>query len=190
MPKKRIALVALALVALCIVAAPVLATGAQEGGDGASYVRLAWWGNPTRDAKTEQAVAMYTEQNPSVEIELETVGWGGYWDRINTQAAAGSLPEIMQHDYSQIYDWVQRDLLMDLTPYIEAGVIETNDIADSFLAGGRFSGGIYGISLGTNALTAVYDREVVRQAGVEIDRENWTWADFEEIALTIYEETG
>jgi multiple sugar transport system substrate-binding protein len=154
-------------------------------------LRLAWWGNPTRDAKTEAAADMYMEQNPNVQIELETVGWGGYWDRIATQAAAQSLPDIMQHDYSQIYDWVQRGLLADLTPYIRSGVIDTSNIASSFLDGGRFSGGIYGISLGTNALCVAYDTDVLAQAGVALpDTATWTWDDFVDMAIEVYDATG
>jgi multiple sugar transport system substrate-binding protein len=188
--RRIVRFVSFVVVALVLTSA-VFAAGQAEAESDGTYLRLGWWGNPTRDANTEGAAAMYMEQNPEVEIELETVGWGGYWDRINTQAAAGSLPDVMQHDYSQIYEWVQRGLLTDLTPYIESGAIDTSNIAGSFLDGGRFDGGVYGISLGTNALTAVYDPAILAEAGIdEIDSTEWTWADFEEIAIQVYEETG
>ncbi len=180
------------IVMMTLVAAlPVAASGQGEVDSDTSYMRLAWWGNPTRDAKTEGAVDLYMQRHPDVAIELETVGWGGYWDRINTQAAAGSLPDLMQHDYSMIYEWVQRGLLTDLTPYIESGVIQTEDISDSFLSGGRFNDGIYGISLGTNALTAVYRADALRRAGIdELDSTEWSLSDLERIAIAVYEETG
>ena len=189
MHRTRVCLVVLISMALCVIAAPVFATGVPT--DEESYLRLAWWGNPTRDAKTEDAANMYMDQNPGVQIELETVGWGGYWDRIATQAAAQSLPDIMQHDYSQIYDWVQRGLLADLTPYIRSGVIDTSNIASSFLDGGRFSGGIYGISLGTNALCVAYDTDVLARAGIPMpDTATWTWDDFVQMAIDVYQATG
>lgn len=190
--KRLIAAMTSILLALILVS-PVFSSGAEEeaAADGTSYMRLAWWGNPTRDAKTEQAVDLYTQQNPNVEIELETVGWGGYWDRINTQAAAGNLPDIMQHDYSQIYNWVGRNLLMDLTPYIESGAIDTKNIPDSFLMGGTFNDKVYGISLGTNALSVVIDSVALSNAGIAMpNTATWTWDDFERIALEVYTKTG
>jgi multiple sugar transport system substrate-binding protein len=70
-------------------------------------------------------------------------------------------------------------------------VIETDQIASSFLDGGRFSGGIYGISLGTNALCVAYDTDVLAQAGIDLpDTASWTWDDFEEMAIEVYVQTG
>ena len=88
---RKIAIVLLVL----LIAAPfaVFAEGSRESAAaGAVELRLAWWGNPTRDERTLKAVDLFLQRNPNVTIEPETTGWGGYWDRINTQAAAGNLP--------------------------------------------------------------------------------------------------
>ncbi len=191
MTTKRIFSIAATLLCALLVAGPVFAEASAEKAAKPSYMRLAWWGNPTRDQRTNDAVAAYTAKYPNAEIEQETVGWSGYWDRINTQAAAGNLPDLMQHDYSLIYNWVQRGLLLDLTPYIKSGAIRTSKIADSFLSGGKFGDGIYGISLGTNALSVAIDATVLAKAGIPMpDTATWTWTDFLDIARTVYAKTG
>ncbi|MDA3959093.1 ABC transporter substrate-binding protein [Oceanispirochaeta sp.] len=173
----------------------VFSTGQTEAesseGPEESYMRLAWWGNPVRDEKTIAVANLYMANNPSVTIETETTGWGGYWDRINTQVASASLPDIMQHDYAYMLQFVQRNILTDLTPYVDSGVIDLGNVNETFLSGGRVDGKLYGISLGTNAFSLVYDTAVFEAAGIaEPDFTSWTWADFEEIAIEIFEKTG
>lgn len=186
---KKNPIILLLTLVLLITPTALFANGSAE--DGSSEMRIAWWGNPVRDEKTIAVSELYKEQNPGVTIELETTGWGGYWDKINTQAAAGSLPDIMQHDYAYMLQFVQRNLLTDLTPYVDSGVIDLSKVNDTFLSGGQVNGGLYGISLGTNAVCMVYDTKVLADAGIsEIDSANWTWKDFEDIAVQVYEKTG
>ncbi|MGE4453230.1 MAG: ABC transporter substrate-binding protein [Sphaerochaeta sp.] len=168
----------------------LFAQAAAEQAD-SNTMRLAWWGNPTRDERTYKAVEMFEAENPGVTIETETTGWSGYWDKMNTQAAAGSLPDLMQHDYAYMLQWVERNQLADLTPYVDQGIIDLSKINDSFLTGGRVDGKLYGISLGTNAVCLTYDPAVLKKAGIsEIDSAKWTWEDFERIALQVYRKTG
>lgn len=156
-----------------------------------SYLRLAWWGNPVRDEKTLGVVDLYMQNNQNVIIEPETTGWGGYWDRINTQAAAGSLPDLMQHDYAYMLQFVGRNLLTDLNPFVQSGIIDLSKVSETFITGGKVDGGLYGIALGTNAVCLAYNTKILAKAGIpEIDSVNWTWADFERIATQIYEKTG
>lgn len=154
-------------------------------------MRLAWWGNPTRDERTLKAVDMFMAKNPSIKIETETTGWAGYWDKMATQAAAGSLPDLMQHDYAYMLQWVSRNQLADLTPYVQKGIIDLSKVNESFLSGGKVNGKLYGISLGTNAVCLTYDPAVLAKAGIaEPDSTVWTWEDFERIALEVYRKTG
>lgn len=166
----------IASVILILLSVSIFAAGKSDTKSKASYMRLAWWGNPTRDEKTLGVADLYMANNPNVTIEPETTGWGGYWDRINTQAAASSLPDLMQHDYAYMLQFVGRNLLTDLTPYINSGVIDLSKVDETFISGGRVGKGLYGISLGTNAVCFVYNAEILKQAGIpEIDSANWTW---------------
>lgn len=186
---KRTRIVVSLLVVLLLIPAVLFAQGSRER-TSQSTMRLAWWGNPTRDAKTYAAIDAYKAANPNVNIEPETTGWGGYWDKMNTQAAAGNLPDLMQHDYAYMLQWVTRNQLRDLTPYVDSGVIDLSKVADANLSGGRVDGKLYGISLGSNAVCIIYDKNLLAQAGISFDDTTWTLADFERIALEVYTKTG
>lgn len=168
------------------------ATGTTESTEPEAKIelRLAWWGNPTRDERTLKVVELYQQKFPNVTIEPETIGWGGYWDRLNTQVAARNLPDIMQHDYAYMLQWVSRKQLTDLTPYVQNGTINLSGVDESYLSGGRVDGKLYGVNLGSNAVCFVYDPAVLAKAGVAEPKQNWTWADFERIAIEVYKKTG
>lgn len=152
-------------------------------------LRVAWWGNPTRDERTLKVIEMYMQENPNVTIEPETTGWSGYWDKIATQATAKNLPDVMQHDYAYLLQYVSKDLMQDLTSYVKSKKLNLENVPDSFLSGGMVDKKIYGISLGTNAVCMVYDPIILQKAGVEMPKPDWTWEDFEKIATEIFKKT-
>jgi multiple sugar transport system substrate-binding protein len=180
----------LALVALILLPGLLFAMPAAEE-KAESTMRLAWWGNPTRDERTLKAADMFMAKYPGVKIESETTGWAGYWDKLATQAVAGSLPDLIQHDYAYMLQWVVDNQLADLTPYVKDGTIDLSKVNESFLTGGMVDGKIYGISLGTNAVCLTYDPAVLARAGIaKPNTATWTWEDFERIALEVYRKTG
>ena len=153
-------------------------------------LRLAWWGNPTRDARTIEVVKMYMKKNPNVIIETETTGWQGYWDKLNTQAAAKNLPDIIQQDYAYLTQYAKRNLLLDLTSYVKSKKINLTGVSDDFTSGGKINNKFYGVSLGTNAIAFIVDPAVLQKAGLSVPSPSWTWDDFEKMAITVYKKTG
>jgi multiple sugar transport system substrate-binding protein len=155
-----------------------------------SYLRFAWWGNPTRDERTEAVVRLFEQKNPGVKIETETSLFAGYWDNLAAQAAAGNLPDVMQQDYAYIEQYNNRNMLVDLTPFAQRGLINLSNWSDAALAGGRLDGKLIGLSLGTNAWGMEADQGVLQRAGVTINDTSWTWREFEQAALQIHQRTG
>jgi multiple sugar transport system substrate-binding protein len=155
-----------------------------------NYLRLTWWGNPARDEMTLKAVSLFTQKNPGVSIDTETVGWGSYWDKLNTQASTNSLPDIIQMDFAYIQQWVSKNQLLELTPYINK-TFDASNIPETLLSLGKLDGGIYGIALGTGMPGTCYDPAIVEKAGLPpIDSTKWTLKDFEDISNTIFRNTG
>ena len=183
------------LLALSVIPVLLFALGKVEPSGGAqsaqsSVLRFAWWGNPTRDERTLQLVRLFEQKNPGVKVETETANFAGYWDNLAAQAAAGNLPDAMQQDYAYIEQYNNRNMLLDLTPFVQKGIISLSNWSDAALSGGRLEGKLIGLSLGTNAWGMEADRDVVQKAGVTIKDTSWTWREFEQAALQIYQRTG
>ncbi len=178
------------LLAVLLMATIVLSLAVSSLAAPKVTLRVAWWGNPTRDARTLKAIEMYMAQNPNVTIETETTGWTGYWDKLATQAAANNLPDVIQHDYAYITQYAEKNLLYDLAPAVKSKKIDLTNVTEAYISGGRVKKKLYGISLGTNAWCIIYDPAVLQKAGLAPPSPDWTWADFEKLATEIYKKTG
>lgn len=152
-------------------------------------LRVSWWGNQVRNDNTVNALNGYTEDHPNITFEPEFSDWGGYWDKMAAQAASNSLPDIIQQDYAYITQYQSKDQLVNLTPYINDGIIDTTYIADSILEPANIDDKQYGISAGITLSCLEYDRKLVTDAGIEIP-EQMTWDDFFSLSKTIFEKTG
>jgi len=148
-------------------------------------LRIAWWGNQARHTRTIQVIKMFEETYPWIAVTYEFATWDDHWTRLATQAAGGNLPDVMQHDYARLSEWVGNDLLIPLDDYVDSGAIDLSNVPDETLGGGRVDGKLYGMNLGVNALCMVLDTDAFEQAGIELPAQDWTWADFEAIAVQI-----
>lgn len=153
-------------------------------------LQMTWWGSQARHDRTIAVIEMYEAANPDIDIVYTFNNFNDYWTRLNTEAAGGNVACLMQQDYAYLGDWAERGLLMPLDGFIEEGVIDATNIDESFLNGGKVGENIYGISLGTNTQSFIIDRAALEEAGLEMPATDWTWADFEELALAYHEATG
>jgi multiple sugar transport system substrate-binding protein len=179
---------------LCVLIAfalPALVFTAGQNQADSNYLRLTWWGNTVRDEQTLKVVELFKSRNPGVTIDTEATGWGGYWDKVNTQAASGSAPDIMQQDYLYIKQWASRNQLLDLTPYIQNGTIDVSNVPASVVDSGKIDGKLYGLPLGTTIYCMAVDPAILARAGIPaFDSFTWTLGNFERIAETVYQKTG
>lgn len=132
----------------------------------------------------------YTEEHPDVEFEALPAGWDGYFDKLSTQAASGSMPDIVQMDYLYISTYAKNNAVADLQPYIDDGTIDTSNIDENVLNTGSVDGKMAGMVLSTSSVAVGYNPEVFEQAGVELPDGTWTWSEFIEANRKISEKTG
>ncbi|MCR8725592.1 ABC transporter substrate-binding protein [Frigidibacter sp. ROC022] len=159
-------------------AASTLASVGAYAADGS--VRLIWWGNPERDKRTNAVVDMF-QKATGAEVLPETYAWGDYWQKLATQAAGKNLPDVIQMDYRYIFEWARRGQLAALDEFVGNG-IDLSDYDPNQLASGKVDGKLYGISLGANSMSHVYNKTVLDKIGVTLpDQTTWTTDDFVQI---------
>ncbi|MSS09293.1 extracellular solute-binding protein [Clostridium sp. WB02_MRS01] len=166
------------------------ATAPAPGGTQEPIVlRVSWWGSQARTDGTVAALNAYAAENPHVTFEYEFSDWGGYWDKLSTQAASNSLPDIIQQDYAYIAQYQSKKQLASLDTYIQNGTIDVTNVPKSILSSGVLEGQLYALCAGMNAPTIAYDKAVVDKAGVTIP-DQMTYDEYEDICKTVYEKTG
>ncbi len=156
---------------------------------GASFaderVRLIWWGNPERDKRTLAVVDLFQKKNPGVTVDPENYAWGDYWTKLGTMAAGKNLPDVIQMDYRYIFEYARRGQLAELDPFIGKS-IDLADFDASQLDSGKVDGKTFGISLGANSMSHVYNKALLDGLGVKLpDPTKWTNDDFAAIGTDL-----
>lgn len=167
-------------------------TTAGEGAGEPVTLKFSWWGNQNRHDYTQKILDKYTELHPNVTFEAMPSGWDGYFDKLSTQAASGSMPDIVQMDYLYITTYAKNNSLADMQPYIDNGTIDVSGMSEAVLNTGRIDDKLAGIVGSTGTLAVGYNPAVFEEAGLEMPNQsgNWTWQEFADTAKKIKEATG
>jgi multiple sugar transport system substrate-binding protein len=168
---------------------------AADGGttreDGPVSMRFSWWGSDTRHAATQQLIDTYQSQNEGVTIEGDFTGFADYFDRLATSTAGGEAPCIQQQDTRYVREYADRNALLDLTPFIEDGTIDTSKLDENVAETGTIEDATYAIPTGVNAFSLVVDPQAFATAGVPLpDDTSWTWDEMISTAAEITKKTN
>lgn len=159
---------------------------AKSDSTGKTKIKITWWGGQSRHDYTQKLLDLYTEENPDVEFEAIPSGWDGYFDKLSTQAASGSMPDLVQMDYLYISTYAKNNTVADLNEFIDEGIIDTSGIDENLLKSGEIDGKMAGMVISSSALAVGYNPEVLGQEPAD----DWTWSDFAEMNKAVSDATG
>ncbi|NJQ16282.1 ABC transporter substrate-binding protein [Streptomyces bohaiensis] len=142
-----------------------------------------------QDASTHiqaEAVERFNETS-DVQLELVEIPGANYQERMRTAMGTPNAPDIFFNWGSgSISDFVQQDMLVDLTDTLA----ETEELRDAFvptvLAAAEVDGGVYGVPMrGVQPVILFYNTELFEQVGAEPPT---TWEEMTELIEVFQEE--
>lgn len=146
-------------------------------------VSFMFWGPAFYQDFTADMVDAFAEEKPEVEVSLQPSEWDGYWDKLATQVAGGTPPDVINMDGKYIAEYSGRGVLADLESLPD---LDLSGLDDTDLDTGRVDGVLTGLSTGSNAWVVVANPALFEKAGVDLpDDTTWTWEDFADIATRI-----
>ena len=150
-------------------------------------LRFAWWGGDDRHTATLKAIEEYQKLNPHVKIEAEYQGYDGYNDKILTQLAGGTQPDIMQTiataaaEYQAAFP--ESFVKLDKQDTFTLDVFDQGFL-DSFCR--AHDGSIVAVPSGVSSYNLVVNKTVTDAAGVELP-DNMTWDQFLDYGKKIHD---
>ena len=137
---------------------------------------LAFWGNDVRADLYNKVIAEFNKEYPNITVNPTFLGFPEFWEKRQTEAAGGNLPDVMQFDYSYLRQYSQNNLLLDLDPYL-GNIIETDPLSENILGIGVVNDTTYGIPTSTNAWGLYTNPVLLETAGVE-EFPGGSWDDY------------
>ncbi|PKL27032.1 MAG: hypothetical protein CVV46_13455 [Spirochaetae bacterium HGW-Spirochaetae-2] len=170
-------ILAVSLLVLVISMPAIFAAGgkeAQPAADKPIALRFSWWGADTRHQATLEAIELYQQRNPNITIEGEYGAFSNFYQKLLTQLAGRTAPDIITVDYK----WVS-DLMNQGAPFVNmntlTGAIDQSgfDLTFANIYGGK-DDYLIGLPVGLNGMGYLYNTRFLEKYGVKSSDE-WTW---------------
>lgn len=159
-----------------VTAVPSRSDGLPMYTGGPAEIRIGWWGNDDRAARTLQVIELFQGAYPEIKVLGEpNGGTPDHFQIIDTQLAGNNAPDIIQFggnwpDYQQYLEplnaYLGKQLMIDTPEQFDQTALIPATAAD---------GNLYAVSLGTNTLVLVYNKTMIEAAGAELPKDNMTW---------------
>jgi len=148
---------------------PLLARAQPEP----TVLRFAWWGGAGRHEATLKAIAAFERQHPGLKIKAEYMGFNGYLERLTTQIAGGSEPDIMQINWAWLAMFSKRgNGFADLNRH--ANVLALDQFRADDLAAGMVGGKLNALPTAYSARVMLWNEAAFQRARVPLPR---SWDD-------------
>ena len=112
-------------------------------------LRFSWWGGDERHEATLATMAAYEAKNPGVKLVGEYSGFDGYLEKLVTQLAGGTAPDIIQIDYAYLESlWSVSENFVN---FADQEIVDISGMSQSLLAGVTSPDGlVIGLPTGLN----------------------------------------
>ena len=145
-----------------------------------------FWGNDDRAGRYDKAIAAFEEKYPNITINDTFTDYPSYWEKRQTEAAGGGLPDVMQFDYTYLRQYGDNGLLLNLEDYFGNG-ITTDAIDESLLATGKLEDGTYAIPTGYSAWSVFQNPGLLAETGVEPYAGGTSWDEYNAYMASVTE---
>ena len=149
-------------------------------------LRFAWWGSDARHEATLAAIDRYMELYPNVTIEGEYQGYDGYQQKLMTQFAGGTEPDLMQLDYVWNPEWEgQETMFVDMadSDLVDISGFQKQALSDYMTVNGR----VIGLPMNTSGFGTMINKDFFDKHGIDVNTV-WTWEDMIEAGKKVHDE--
>lgn len=140
-----------------------------DGDSGATTVTFRLW-DEAAAAAYEETFAAFEEQNSDIDVEVETVPWANYWDRLPQDIGSGTMADIFWTNTSNFGLYVDNDNLINISEAIGDDHDEwTQSVVDLYTR----DGSLWGVPQLTDSIALFYNVDMLSEAGIDPTTLHW-----------------
>ncbi len=127
----------------------------------------------------EQRIAdAFSSRHPEARVIVESIV-NNYSEKLATEIASGTPPDVFLLDSPQIPVFVERGLALDLSPYAARVDYDQQRVFREVLSVFDRNGHLYALPKGFTPMVIYYNRSLFDELGVPLPPEDrWTWDEF------------
>ena len=166
-------------------AAPSSADDAVEN----EPVTLTYWHagpGPPLEPAMQKLVDQFEEEHPWITVNVESFGFGEYFQKLDTAAAGGNPPDVFWVDTTAVEQYTYFETIIPLTQFVSENyeddwfIIPKEDMSHE--------GEIWAIPLHQSTEAMVYNQDIIEEAGLDPPKsygEAWNFEQFRNALETV-----
>jgi multiple sugar transport system substrate-binding protein len=143
----------------------------------------AWGNNPQIEILNDIAAA-YEKARPNTKINKQFAGWTEYWQKLQTQIASNTAPDMIMMSVAYIGNFVAKGTVLNLDPYVAGQKLDlgkyipvdvsTWQFGPKARVGGK--GPLYALAFDASInSTFYYNKTLFDKAKIPLPTDSWTW---------------
>jgi ABC-type glycerol-3-phosphate transport system substrate-binding protein len=154
-------------------------TSSLQTSSGNQPVTLTWfmWSGSNQEVQAWQYDAsLVTKQYPWIHIKFETTTFADYWTKLETEAASGTLPDIVSLQSLRTTGFA--DNFRPLEPYINSSHFDLPAFNKTIIKGLTYHGSLRALPYDLGPYVVYYNKAMFDKYHVSYPSMNWTYAEF------------
>lgn len=160
------------------------ASPTSSGSEANKDVKLTFsiWGNDNHKQTLTEIAAEFTEQNPGVTVEIMTIPFNDYQQKLSIMLASRTAPDIGWLSDTMIPQFLDSGQLLDVSAIKDDASYDFGDLFPATLEALTMDGSLYGIPFSTPPSMIFYNKTLFKQKGLKTPTElykegNWTYEE-------------
>ncbi|WP_339159720.1 sugar ABC transporter substrate-binding protein [Paenibacillus sp. FSL W8-0186] len=169
------------LLAITLLSALLISGCSTKGkGGGDVELKLGFYSSAQSDEKMQELIAKFQEKHPNIKIKTESSPYNQFFQKLDTQIAAESAPDVWLSDGVLVPKYAERGVLKDLTEWIQRDLKADDYYGLEFNkdAAGKY----WGVPQGIQIAVLYYNKDMFDEAQIEYPTEAWNWDDLKAAA--------
>lgn len=168
-------------VLVCIVLTSCGASSQQSSSSssGNQPVTLTWfmWSASNQEVQAWQYDAsLVTKKYPNIHVKFETTTFQNYWTKLESEAASGTMPDIISLQSQHTPGFANNFLPLD--SYIKQNNFDISAFDPVIVKGLTYNGAVRALPYDFGPLVIFYNKDMFKKYGVSEPGNNWTYAQF------------
>ncbi|WP_273367517.1 ABC transporter substrate-binding protein [Alicyclobacillus herbarius] len=147
-------------------------SGSSSGNGKVTLTYMLW--DPNEEVGYKKSIAEFEKKHPNIQVNIEQYPWAQYWQKLQTEMAAGTAPDVFWDHVTYFPTFVKNGQLLDLSPYIKQDHVDTSIYYPQLLKQYQYNGGTYGLPKDWDTIAIFYNKDMFKKEGVPAPT-NLTW---------------
>jgi len=173
----------------CLAVLFMVGLGAWSVGCGKkdNAIHLSSWGDPQENEILQGLITKFMQANPTIHVVLDRVPFGEYAEKLMTQYAGGSAPDVIFVSSENIADFYPRGMLEPLTSYIKADpTVDLKQLYPVLVNWYTVKGDMVAIPRDIAPVCVIYyNKKIFDENKIPYPTDDWTADDFLAIAQKV-----